>query len=90
MSNSAPESFEAATSPPPTSQPVVIDIHNISAVQLQLLGLTQLAYVKPVQTKDGRAFAIHAADGTPMALATDPATAIAAIHEHNMAAALVH
>ena len=74
----------------PAAQPVVIDIHNISAAQLQLLGLTQLAYIKPVQTKDGRAYAIHAADGTPMALATDPMAAIEAIHEHHMAAALVH
>ena len=68
----------------------LIDIHDITIQQLQMLGLSQLAYIKPVNTKDGPLFAIHAADGTPMALAADPAAAIEAIHEHKMAAALVH
>lgn len=77
-------------SAPETSTPRIVDIHRITAQQLQMLGLTQLAYIKPVQTENGRAYAIHAADGTPMALATDAMTAVEAIHEHNMAAALVH
>ena len=68
----------------------MIDIHHITAQQLQMLGVSQLAYIKPVQTEGGRAYAIHAADGTPMALATDPAAAIEAIHDHQMAVALVH
>jgi len=75
---------------PETAKPMIIDIHDITAQQLQMLGLTQLAYIKPVKTQDGKAYAIHAADGTPMALATDPMAAIEAIHEHHMAAALVH
>lgn len=68
----------------------LIDIYHMTVQQLQMLGLTQLAYIKPVHTKEGLAYSIHAADGTPMAIATDPATAVEAIHEHNMAAALVH
>ena len=67
-----------------------VDIHQITAQQLQMLGLSQLAYIKAVKTQEGVAYAIHAADGTPMALATDPRSAIEAIHEHQMAAALVH
>jgi len=78
------------TAAPEAPKTVVIDIHRITAQQLQMLGLTQLAYIKPVRTPDGKAFAIHAADGTPMALATDAVAAIEAIHEHHMAAALVH
>jgi len=85
MNAQKPESLEAAA-----PKPVIIDIHEITEQQLQMLGLTQLAYIKPVKTENGRAYAIHAADGTPMALATDPETAIEAIHEHHMAAALVH
>ncbi len=73
-----------------TPPKMVIDVHHITAQQLQMLGMSQMAYIKPVKTQDGVAYAIHAADGTPMALATDPNSAIEAIHEHQMAAALVH
>jgi hypothetical protein len=66
------------------------DIHHITTQQLQMLGISQLAYVKRVTVDGNTAWAIHAADGTPMAIATDPGSAIAAIHEHQMAAALVH
>jgi hypothetical protein len=38
----------------------------------------------------GTAFAIHAADGTPMALAGDIQLAAAAILQHDMVPALVH
>ncbi len=66
------------------------DIRRISEQQLMQLGVSQIAYVKPVQTQDGAAFAIHAADGTPMALAADQNVAIAAIIQHEMVPALVH
>jgi hypothetical protein len=36
------------------------------------------------------AFAIHAADGTPMAIAADREVAVAAIRQHEMVPALVH
>jgi hypothetical protein len=49
-----------------------------------------LAYVKPVMVNGAHAFAIHAADGTPMAVAQDRSLAIAAIHQHEMVAAQVH
>jgi hypothetical protein len=73
-------------------QPVVgnFDLRHLSAAQLAQLGLTQVAYVKPVLVNGARAFAIHAADGTPMALAESCALAIAAINQHDMFAALVH
>jgi hypothetical protein len=57
---------------------------------LSRLGLQQIAYVKPVLLNGARAFAIHAADGTPMAVAPDRAIAIAAILQHEMLPAQVH
>ena len=54
------------------------------------LGVSHIAYVKQVRTSGGTAFAIHAADGTPMALAADQNVAIAAILQHEMAPLLVH
>ncbi|GAN80785.1 DUF1150 family protein [Acidocella aminolytica] len=68
----------------------VLDIHHISPAQLALLGLEEIAFVKPVMTDNGPAFAIHAADGTPMAIAANPELAAAAIIQHEMVPNLVH
>ena len=52
--------------------------------------MQQIAYVKPVVVNGATAFAIHAADGTPMAIAGDRDVAIAAIVQHEMVPAQVH
>lgn len=67
------------------SQPMAfVDLYHLSPAELAQLGVTQLAYIKPVMVQGARAFAIHAADGTPMALAADVDLAEAAIREHDM------
>jgi hypothetical protein len=66
------------------------DLHFISAAQLASLGMDEIAFVKPVVTDGVPAFAIHAADGTPMAIATDALLAAAAIIQHDMVPNLVH
>jgi hypothetical protein len=68
----------------------LVDIRHISTEQLAQLGLQQIAYVKPVVANGAQCFAIHAADGTPMALAGDRDVAIAAIVQHEMVPAQVH
>ena len=70
--------------------PVAIDIRQLSAEQLQALGMAQMAYVKSVMVDGEAVFAIHAADGTPMALAGDQEVAFAAIRQHEMMPTLVH
>jgi len=67
-----------------------IDPHHISAEDLGRLGVSQIAYVKSVVMNGSTAFAIFAADGTPMAVAGDQAVAIGAIRQHDMEPALVH
>ena len=67
-----------------------IDVRHITPDQLQQLGMSQLAYVKPVMMNGTAMFAIHAADGAPMAVAEDRNLALAAIIEHEMIATLVH
>ena len=69
---------------------VIMDIRQISAAQLAQLGMQQVAYVKQVEVDGNQGFAIHAADGTPMAVAGDREVAIAAILEHEMVPAQVH
>jgi hypothetical protein len=67
-----------------------LDPHRISAEDLGRLGVSQIAYVKSVVVNGATAFAIFAADGTPMAVAGDQAVAIGAIRQHDMEPALVH
>ena len=67
-----------------------VDIRQLTEAQLMQLGMADLAYVKPVELNGQRAFAIHAADGSPMAVAADCDLAVAAIVEHEMRPALVH
>lgn len=67
-----------------------IDLRHLSAEQLAGLGVSQIAYVRPVMMNGTRAFAIHAADGTPMAVAEDREVAVAAIRQHEMLPTLVH
>ncbi len=69
---------------------MAFDIHGITAEQLGKLGVSQIAYIKPVTVNGAHVFAIHAADGTPMAVIEDRATAMAAIVQHEMFPSLVH
>ncbi len=66
------------------------DIRHMSLQQLAQLGVSRLAYVKPVLMNGEIGFAIHAADGTPMAVAAERETALAAIRQHDMQAVLLH
>ena len=66
------------------------DIRHLSIEQLAQLGVSQIAYVKPVTVNGAHGFAIHAADGTPMAMADDRDVAMAAIIQHEMFPLSVH
>ena len=70
--------------------PAAIDIRHITTQQLAQLGMQQIAYVKQVVVNGTEAFAIHAADGTPMAIAGGFDVAVAAIVQHEMVPAQVH
>jgi Protein of unknown function (DUF1150) len=75
----------------PTFVPgTTIGIRHISQAQLELLEMNEIAFVKPVMTENGRAFAIHAADGTPMAIASSASLAEAAIIQNEMVPRVVH
>ncbi|QDH17544.1 DUF1150 family protein [Swingsia samuiensis] len=60
------------------------DLRQITDAQFLTLGMSQLAYVRSV-IHDGEVLvAIHAADGTPMAVADDEESALDAILEHEL------
>jgi|EP01037_Dinobryon_pediforme_P010870 hypothetical protein len=67
-----------------------MNIRDISPDQLQKLGMPSVAYLKPVMMNGAMGYAIHAADGTPMALAADRDLAIAAVLENEMHPTWVH
>jgi hypothetical protein len=74
----------------PSDDIMAFDIRNLTPEQLMQLGMADLAYVKPVKLDGHVAFAIHAADGSPMAMAADRTMALEAIVQHEMVPALVH
>jgi len=67
-----------------------MNIRDISLDQLQKLGMPSIAYFKPILNDGVQVYAIHAADGTPMAIAADRNLAIAAVLENEMMPAWVH
>lgn len=67
-----------------------LDIRRLTPAELLQFGMAEFAYVKQVELDDGMVFAIHAADGSPMAVAANRDLAVAAIQQHEMTAALVH
>ncbi len=68
----------------------ILDIRQITTDQLAQLGVSRLAYIKPVTVGGEDVFAIHAADGTPMAVAPNRELAWGAIIEHEMVPTLVN
>ena len=85
--NTETEDTQAAPEQAPMGS---FDVRHITEAQLGTLGVSHIAYVKAVIVNGMKGFAIHAADGTPMAVAGDRATAMAAIVQHEMLPLSVH
>jgi hypothetical protein len=81
---SIPSDTEGATAT------VTVDIRHMTTEQLARLGVAEIAYVKAVMMNGMVAYAIHAADGTPMAVSGDREVALAAVRQHEMLPSLVH
>lgn len=77
----------------------------ISKVDLAMMGLSEIVYVKPVTSEEVKAFdaetfgsipdglqlfAVHSANGIPFALLDDRDTAFAAARQYDMHAVSVH
>jgi hypothetical protein len=69
---------------------VVEKLRSLSPTDFASLGMNGIAYVKPTMVEGQRGYAIHAADGTPMAVVTDREIAFAAIRQHDLEPADVH
>lgn len=69
---------------------IAFDVRHLSEQQLAALGVSHVAYLKPVTVNGVQGFAIHAADGTPMAVAGTRDVAVAAVVQHEMLPLSVH
>jgi hypothetical protein len=74
----------------PAQEVMAFDVRHLSEQQLAALGVSHIAYVKPVMVNGVQGFAIHAADGTPMAVTGNRDVAVAAVMQHEMLPLSVH
>ncbi len=65
-------------------------IRDISTRDFAVLGVEDVAFVKPVEADGKTAYAIHAADGTEMGLVSDREVAFAAVRQHDLEPLSVH
>ena len=62
----------------------------MSDQDMAILGLQDVAYVKPVVVDGQDAFSIHAADGTTIAIMADREVVVATIRQHDLEPVSVH
>ena len=67
-----------------------VDRMSMTSQELAVLGMQNVAYVKPIEAEGKPAYAICAADGTQMALAASRDLAFAVIRQNDMEPASVH
>ena len=66
------------------------DLRNLSSQDLAALGVQDLAYIRAVLHNGEHAFAVHAADGTLVALSGSRASAETLIRQNEMEPVSVH
>ena len=65
-------------------------LKNISAQDLLTFGLNDIAYLKPAHVNGQSVFAIHAADGSQLALVANREVGVAAMQQHELEPVSLH
>jgi hypothetical protein len=65
-------------------------IRQMSAQELALFGIQDIAYIKRVVANDGPGYIVHAADGTQIAVFADRDVAFATVRQHDLELLSVH
>lgn len=68
----------------------ILDVRHMTTTQLRELGVPTLVYLRSGLLNGEVAYAIHAADGTPMAVVEDIDVAVELVCERGMALVAVH
>ena len=66
------------------------NLRSLSRQDLAMLGVQDVAYIKSVFSDGATAFAVHAADGTEIAVLADREVAFAAVRQHGLEPVSVH
>jgi len=67
-----------------------VNLRHLSSRDLAALGVQDLAFIKTVSINDEVGYAIHAADGTQMAVVENRDVAFAAVRQHGLEPLSVH
>jgi hypothetical protein len=67
-----------------------LSVVSLSARAFAALGLKEIAYVRPIVASTGTTFAIHAADGTEVAVVGDRLVAVAMIRRYDLEPSGLH
>ena len=65
-------------------------LREMSPQDFALVGMHQLAYIKPTVVNGVTGFSIHAADGTQIGMAPDREIAFAAVKQHELEPLSLH
>ena len=65
-------------------------IRQMSARELALFGMQDLAFIKAVVVDGANSYAVHAADGTQIAVLSDRDVAFATVRQHDLEPLSVH
>lgn len=65
-------------------------LKNLSRQDFLNFGMREIAYIRPVRLKERRAFAIHAADGTPLSIMDSMDAALTAVRHNDLESSTVH
>lgn len=66
------------------------NVRGMSAQDLMVLGVSDVAYVKPVEIDGQSLYAIHTAEGTQVAVAPSREAAVAIVLRHDLEPLSVH
>ena len=66
------------------------DIRRMSPSDLMALGVSDLAYVRPVEIEGQSLFAVYTADGTQVAVLPSREAAVATILRHDLEVVSIH
>ncbi len=62
----------------------------LSPQDFRNFGVQEMAYIRPVTVQNKKAYAIHAADGTPLSVMDTHDTAIIAVRHNDLEVVTVH
>ncbi|MCF8496116.1 MAG: DUF1150 domain-containing protein [Alphaproteobacteria bacterium] len=65
-------------------------LRRLSSQDFLDFGLQQIAYIRPILVDDKRAFALHAADGTPLQIMESMGSAIGLARHNDLEPVTVH